>query len=291
MYNENHAHIILDGANYKSAVALHRNGVDIDDVKNKLKAYADGGITVIRDGGDNLGVSAYAKKVAGEFGIKYLTPVFALYKKGYYGSILGNAFCDMREFKNAVLKAKYDGADFIKLMASGILNFSEFGEVTAGALTLEELKEIIDIAHSEGFAVMVHVNNDENIRNALEAGADSIEHGFYIKEKTLDIMQETNVVWVPTLTACKNLLKNMAYEQSAVAEIARYHEKMIKYAFDIGVNVALGSDSGAYMVEHVNGIYDECAYIKEVVGNDVLFDKTIKKAQNIIAEKFGGCAV
>lgn len=286
MYNENHAHIILNGKNYKSAIEKHKNGIDEFDIREKLNNYAKSGVSFIRDGGDNLGVGVYAKNLANEYGVEYITPAFAIYKKGNYGSILGKGFGDMSEYKALLYEAKKLNADFIKIMASGILDFSTFGKVSSGELSYEELSEMVNIAHSEGFAVMVHVNKDENIKNALISGADSIEHGFYITKDTLDIMKETDSVWVPTLAACKNLMRNDAYRVSAVGKICAYHEEMIKYAFSKGVNVALGSDSGAYMVEHTAGIYDECGYVKEVIGNDILFDETVRRSQEIIVKKF-----
>ena len=61
MFGECHAHIIMDGVNYRRAVDMHKNGPDDQIIKAHLKAYQDKGITFVRDGGDALGVSLRAK--------------------------------------------------------------------------------------------------------------------------------------------------------------------------------------------------------------------------------------
>ena len=89
MFGECHAHVIMDGMNYKAAVALHKNGVCQEAVRTHLEAYQKAGITFVRDGGDAWGASRYARSVAAEYGIDYRTPVFAIHLKGHYGGIVG----------------------------------------------------------------------------------------------------------------------------------------------------------------------------------------------------------
>ena len=94
------------------------------------------------DGGDALGVSARAKELAPEYGIDYRTPIFAIHKEGHYGSIVGKGFATMVEFHKRVLEAKQAGADFIKIMTTGILDFNEHGAITGTPLDGSEVKEI-----------------------------------------------------------------------------------------------------------------------------------------------------
>ncbi len=62
MFGECHAHIIMDGVNYRHAVDMHKNGPDDKIIREHLKAYQERGIAFVRDGGDALGVSARAKR-------------------------------------------------------------------------------------------------------------------------------------------------------------------------------------------------------------------------------------
>ena len=142
------------------------------------------GITFVRDGGDALGVSRRAKDLAPEYGIDYRTPVFAIHKKGHYGGIVGHAFSDWEEYTRLVRRAKREGADFIRIMISGIMYFDAFGVLTEEGLSEEEIGKMISIAHEEGMRVMAHGNGDGPVRAALKAGLDTLEHGNYLEQDT-----------------------------------------------------------------------------------------------------------
>ena len=62
MLGECHAHVIMDGKNYKEAVPLHKNGVVEDVIHNCFRKYKEAGITFIRDGGDSYNVSMQSQK-------------------------------------------------------------------------------------------------------------------------------------------------------------------------------------------------------------------------------------
>ena len=196
----------MDGVNYRHAVDMHKNGPDDKIIREHLKAYQKRGIAFVRDGGDALGVSARAKELAPEYGIDYRTPIFAIHKEGHYGSIVGNGFATMVEFHKRVLEAKQAGADFIKIMTTGILDFNEHGAITGTPLDGSEVKEMVHIAHEEGMAVMSHTNGDYGVQAAVAAGVDSLEHGNYMNEESLAMLAESDTVWVPTLITVRNLL-------------------------------------------------------------------------------------
>ena len=130
MLGDCHAHVIMDGKNYKEAVALHKNGVVEEAIHQCFRDYRESGITFLRDGGDSYGVSMRAKKIASEYGITYLTPIFAIYKSGHYGGIVGRSFSNLQEYHQLVKVAKAFGADFINIMISGLIDFSQYGGVT-----------------------------------------------------------------------------------------------------------------------------------------------------------------
>ena len=211
MFGECHAHIIMDGVNYRHAIDLHRNGPDDNVIREHLKIYQDRGITFVRDGGDALGVSARAKELAPEYGIDYRTPVFAIHKEGHYGSIVGKNFSTMPEFHKRVLEAKEQSADFIKIMTTGLLDFNAHGAITGTPLDAAEVKEMVHIAHEEGMAVMSHTNGTYGVQAAVEAGVDSLEHGNYMNEESLAMLSESHTVWVPTLVTVRNLLGDGRY--------------------------------------------------------------------------------
>lgn len=257
MFGECHAHIIMDGVNYRRAVDMHKNGPDDQIIKAHLKAYQDKGITFVRDGGDALGVSLRAKEIAPEYGIDYRTPVFAIHKEGHYGSIVGKSFATMREFHDRVLEAKKAGADFIKIMTTGIMDFNEHGAVTGTPLDAAEVKEMVHIAHEEGMNVMSHTNGDYGVQAAVEAGVDSLEHGNYMNEDSLAMLAQSHTVWVPTLVTVRNLMGDGRYEDEVLWPIIESAKENVRKAFQLGIKVAPGSDAGAYRVLHGQGIQDE----------------------------------
>ena len=83
MFGECHAHLFMNGYNYHEAVELHSSQPKKDDIREKLRQYQEQGVTFVRDGGDALGVSALAKKIAPEYGIDYRTPLFAIHRNGH----------------------------------------------------------------------------------------------------------------------------------------------------------------------------------------------------------------
>ena len=257
MFGECHVHIIMDGVNYRRAVDMHKNGPDDQIIKAHLKAYQDKGITFVRDGGDALGVSLRAKEIAPEYGIDYRTPVFAIHKEGHYGSIVGKSFATMREFHDRVLEAKKAGADFIKIMTTGIMDFNAHGAVTGTPLDAAEVKEMVHIAHEEGMNVMSHTNGDYGVQAAVEAGVDSLEHGNYMNEDSLAMLAQSHTVWVPTLVTVRNLMGDGRYEDEVLWPIIESAKENVRKAFQLGIKVAPGSDAGAYRVLHGQGIQDE----------------------------------
>ena len=266
MFGECHAHIIMDGVNYQKAIALHKDKVNEDAIRRNLKAYQELGITFVRDGGDALGVSKRAKMIAKEYGIDYRTPVFAIHKNGHYGSIVGKGFNNIKEYAALVREAKCEGADFIKIMTTGLLDFNNQGNVTGEPLTKEEVCEMVHIAHEEGMAVMSHTNGAVGVQNAIEAGADSVEHGNYMDEKTVRMLADSNTVWVPTLVTVRNLRNCGRYENLTLQPIIELAEENLRLAYKYNVKTALGSDAGAYQVRHGKGLQEEYKAFSDILG-------------------------
>lgn len=257
MTGECHAHLIMDGINYKKAVALHENGVNDAVIQYRLQEYAKRGITFIRDGGDAYGVSKRAAQLAGAYGISYRTPVFAIHKKGHYGGIVGLAFSDWREYRERIAQVRSQGGNFIKIMLSGILDFANCGAMTEAPLSTEEIRGMIHIAHAEGFSVMAHVNGAAAVLAAVEAGVDSVEHGNFMDEEALQALSESSAVWVPTYVTIANLIGSGRFDDASLRVLKREAGERIRRGFQLGAKIAAGSDAGAYRVLHGQGLLDE----------------------------------
>lgn len=276
----------MNGVNFKEAIALHQHGVQDSHIHNFFKSNLEKDIHFLRDGGDNLGVTKRAKELSSEYDVDYRTPIFAIHKNGYYGGIVGLGFDTIKEYQTLVERVKKEGGDFIKIMCSGILDFGTYGKVSTPLDDFELIKEMVRIAHEEGFSVMTHVNTPRQIRYALLAGVDSIEHGYYMDEDCMNLMLETGAVWVPTVTTVCNLIGTHRFDEENVRKIANSHLENVKKAVHKGVLLAVGSDAGAIYVPHGQGTVDEVKWLKEAVKDDSLLLPILDKGEKVIKEKF-----
>jgi len=286
MFGECHAHVAMDGVNYARAMARHANGPDEAHIRACFEAYRDSGVTFVRDGGDAYGVSRAAVRLAPEYGIDYRTPLFAIHKKGHYGSIVGRAFGDLREYAELVREAQDGGADFIKIMTTGIMDFNEFGRITHADLEADEVREMVHIAHECGLAVMSHTNGKRAVMNAVAAGVDSVEHGNYIDDECVVALAEAGICLVPTATVARNLIGQGLFDDSVLERIYAASLNVIASAVEKGCLVAVGSDAGAVGVPHGIGAHDEYACFAAAVSDSALLDSCLRSGERYIRETF-----
>jgi imidazolonepropionase-like amidohydrolase len=281
--NECHGHIILGGENFRQCIDQHANGVNRDVIRTRLELCKNSRITFFRDGGDNKGASEYAAAVAGEYGIDYRTPIYAIHKNGCYGKFLGFGFEDMDEFKKLAQSVVQRHGNFIKIMASGILDFNSYGVVTPGSPTFGELQYMVSFCHDMGYRVMAHCSGRENVRRAVLAGCDSIEHGFYIDSETIAAMVEKDIIWVPTAAPVANLIGKGKFDDAVLSKIMSEHYAAIKKAHLAGCLIAPGSDLGSGMVYPGKGTAQEYEYLTFNAGLTV---SDLDKAAQEIKKRF-----
>lgn len=281
-----HVHVFMDGLNYREASMRHRNGVDESVIRSHFEQYQKHQITWLRDGGDALFVSLRARALAPEYGITYRTPVFAIHKNGHYGSIVGRGFDTMKEYAQLVREVRMLGGDFIKIMTTGIMDFNCAGKITGQELSCDEVKEMVHIAHEEGFAVMSHTNGADAVRTAVLCGVDSIEHGNYQDADSLAALAESHTVWVPTLVTVQNLSGKGRFLEETVHEIIRTQTETLQMAFEKGVQMGTGTDAGAWMVMHGESLDQEYAAFYEILGNSDAVRKRLQDGNLHICEKF-----
>lgn len=242
-----HIHMILDGYEWKSAIARHKERPDEGFIRQVLERYQNLGYTYLRDGGDRWGAGKRARELAGEYGITYRTPLAPLHKVGHYGGFIGTGWETLAEYADLVVKQRTDGADFIKIMISGLMDFHHYGVLTEAGLTEPEIRQLIHIAHQEGMAVMAHANGARTVEAAAEAGVDSVEHGAYLDSSALQAMEANGTVWVPTLSAVGNLRGKGRFPEDAVERIL--DSALSNVAVYKGL-LAAGTDAGAWAVPH-----------------------------------------
>lgn len=285
-FGEGHMHIFMNGVDYKKAVRAQEHSVNEHVICENFRCYQEKGITWLRDGGDNFGTSKRAAAIAQRYGITYRTPVFAIYKQGHYGGIVGRGFSTWREYQDLIREVRKEGGHFVKIMISGIMDFNR-GGLTEESLCKDEIREMIHIAHEEGFSVMAHANGSDAVREAALAGVDSIEHGNFCNEDTLQAMADTEVIWVPTVVTVKNLLQDARFPQDVIEHIWEGQQICVKRGYELGIKMALGSDAGAYRVLHGQGLLDEYQVFGEILGKDhPEWEERLLQADKKLKEKF-----
>jgi imidazolonepropionase-like amidohydrolase len=162
------------------------------------------------------------------------------------GPILG--VCNgPEECRTAVrYQIKY-GADVIKFMPSGgVLSLSD--PVDNPQLTQEEMNAIVSEAHNWGRKVAAHCHGDRAAKMAIAAGVDSIEHGTFLNDDTLQEMKKKHVYLVATLFAGAWVGEHLDMFPPAIAAKARaaaaQSQQMFQHAVKIGVPLAMGTDAG-----------------------------------------------
>ena len=130
MYYDCHMHMILDGQDWRAAIARHKERPDEEFLRRALKTYQEQGFVYLRDGGDRWGAGKRARELAPEYRITYRSPLANLCRKGHYGAFIGETYENMKEYADLVRQHRKDGADFIKIMISGLMDFDRFGVLT-----------------------------------------------------------------------------------------------------------------------------------------------------------------
>lgn len=279
-----HIHMVLDGVNWKDAIARHKTAPQEALIRQTLECYQALGFSYLRDGGDRWGVCALAAGLAPEYGIRYRSPGFPIYKNGHYGSFIGRGFDSFAEYRALIREARAHGAQFIKLMISGLMDFDHYGVLTDEPLPPELIRDMIACAHDEGFSVMAHANGDGTVCAALAGGVDSIEHGAYLTDETLCRLAESHAVWVPTLVTIGNLIGCGRFPDTVLKPLLEYQMNAVQKAAALGVKIACGSDAGAYRVLHGQGGIDERALLRRAIGEDA--DTVLEAGNAAIMARF-----
>jgi imidazolonepropionase-like amidohydrolase len=114
---------------------------------------------------------------------------------------------------------------------------------------------------------MVHANGKLPVQLAVEAGCDSIEHGFFMGEDNMKRMADRQVFWVPTAFTMKAMSAHMiegsegAQDPQVVLRILEAQLEQMSRARELGVRLAAGTDAGSFGVRHGAALAEELKLI------------------------------
>ena len=157
-----------------------------------------------------------------------------------------SSLADVRPVVRRIVRA---GADVIKCATTGGASSRPGHGPRDGAFNLDEMQALTDEAHALDRRVMCHALGGRGLRIAIEAGADSIEHGCYLDEEPelLDMMAQRGIFFVPTFAVYEYHRKSaLPHVRERALHLQEHHVESLRRAFAAGVKIAAGTDAGGH---------------------------------------------
>lgn len=299
-----HVHLALDGKDFNRVKAAWDNKAVLQErIGQKLSDIVRVGIGAIRDGGDCRGINLEARHYV-EQG-KYCGPHIvavgrAIRPKGGYGTFLGQGYDIVEAIPSLVDRAWSSGVDQLKVVVSGVVSFIEYGSVKGPLMPAGELNYIVSCARERGLKVMAHASSSAAVDLAVRAGVDSIEHGYFVRPETLQVMAKQQIAWIPTIIPVAaqarepQLRLRTPLEIEVITKTYKEHMSKLKLALDLGVPLGVGTDSGAGGVSHAANLFEEMLLYKagNLADRDIIRAATVTNAGIVgLAGKLGSIEV
>lgn len=169
-------------------------------------------------------------------------------KTSYPG--LPESVCDgPEEVRKRVREVLRAGAEVVKVMVTGgVISANDSPEHPQ--FTMEELRIIVEEASYRNLPVMAHAHGSSGVKNALNAGIKSIEHGTYLDEECIQLLMENDAWLVATQLAHWSNLELLEegelpdFSQKDARKVAMNSHENMKKAYQAGVKIVMGTDSG-----------------------------------------------
>jgi imidazolonepropionase-like amidohydrolase len=163
----------------------------------------------------------------------------------------GNLCDGADDCRRAVRAQIARGVNVIKFATTGGVN-SRIGAGLGAQMFQDEAKAIVETAHLYGRKVAVHAHGADGIAMALNAGADSIEHGTLLDETGIRAFLASGAYYVPTLSTVNGYRERLAANPKAyTGEVLKKIQwrigvtgKSLRLAHGRGVKIAFGTDAG-----------------------------------------------
>jgi len=143
------------------------------------------------------------------------------------------------------------GAKWLKIMISR--GIASTGEMRAADMTVDEMRAATDVAHRQGVKVSAHTASPQATLEALEAGVDSFEHGYFLTEDVFRRMKAQDAWYVPTIVVSQagamEFFRKIGSPPSyleRVQQVGSSHWAALQAAIRVGVDIAMGSDQFPY---------------------------------------------
>jgi len=272
-----HAHLFLEGGGLdleKRAAALKQSPMQLlAAALSRIEKLVRLGVTAVRDAGDKenvgLALSQLCRRADRPI-MSYLdSPGAAIHHRGRYGSFMGGALEDHASPAECVAARVAAGADRIKLIATGIIDFKQGTVATEPQMTIDELRQLAAAAGAAGRQTFAHASGDAGIERVIESGVDSVEHGFFVRDDQLARMRDRRIAWVPTFAPVQLQCDRAAlfgWDDTVIGNLRRIldnHAASLARAHAMGVLIIAGSDAGSCGVPHGLGLLRELELMEQ----------------------------
>ncbi len=265
-----HVHISLNGpANIQAELISRPMGQVAFEVARNLRDTIAAGTTTIRTVSDMAHIDIAARDSINKgvmIGPRMHPCGKGLTTTGGHGDLMPCWICqshgDVSEMvdgvdavRTAVRRQVKAGATWIKLFQTGGV-IDPHGRIDAEEFSPSEFDAAFETAKLAGVPVAVHAHNKTAILHSIRAGCRSIEHGMHFDEECAEVARQHGAFLVPTLTVMDRILTYGAENGVAqstidnVRERTSRHREYVKYAYDIGANIASGTDAGSMLTPH-----------------------------------------
>jgi imidazolonepropionase-like amidohydrolase len=248
-----HTHVTLDSNTADGNPQADQTKATVRAVKN-LRSLLKSGVTYVRECGSLYGLDTTLSQMQREGELTQVPEMLAsgraMTMTGGHGDAphSGKTVDSPDEMRKAVRANFKSGAQCTKVMATGgVMSPGDY--MDEAQLTLEELKVAVYETHKKHAVVAAHAEGNPGIMNALLAGVDSVEHGFYVTDEEIKMMKEKNVYLTPTLVSAwciaeygKDSLPQWELQKLLSALHDLYTN--VHNAYQSGVKVTLGTDAG-----------------------------------------------
>ena len=161
------------------------------------------------------------------------------------------------EFEDAARRAVTNGADFLKVMASGAV-FSYGIEPGAPEMHRDDIEAVVKVAREHGLKVTAHVHSAQSGKDAVLAGVDSLEHASLLDDEAIDLIAEHDVTLsmdVYNGTYTENVGHEQGYPESMMQrnfDTTEAQRIVFEKAYARGIRIVYGTD-GAVLPHHMGG--------------------------------------
>ena len=268
---DSHTHLFLEGGELdpakRSAYVKQSPAQLLALAVPRLEKVLRLGVVGCRDAGDKDGVGLALSRLCASRGgaaLPYLdSPGAAIHHRGRYGSFMAEPIENFPSPDACVEARIRAGADRIKLIPTGIIDFKKGAVTSEPQMTAEEIAALVAAAKAHGRQTLAHASGDTGIDHTIDGGVDTIEHGYFLRDDQLARMRDRNIAWVPTFAPVQRQLDHadrMGHDSTVVTHLHRIldrHAAGLLKAHQLGVTILAGSDAGSCGVAHGLGLLYE----------------------------------